>query len=185
MYSGPVVAAKDLLISYKQKLAKAKLTVSNYRDLLWKPMQTFVDANVKRASYLHEDADVKLLLIAVVEDGFRLLTVDSHGISERSSYAAIGSGEDSATAMLRWRKPSDTIDVQAAIYFAYEAKRIGEVSPHVGKHTFVNILCPKHGLRRPLPESEIAEVAEAFKRFGPQSFDWKWKLSSSPWPQLS
>jgi 20S proteasome alpha/beta subunit len=185
MYSGPLVAAKDLLTSYEQKLARAKFTVSNYRDVLWKPMQVFADANAKRASYQQEDADVKLLLIAVVEGGFRLLTVDSNGIREHSYHAAIGTGEDSATAMLRWRKPTDTTDLQAAIYFAYEAKRIGEVSPHVGKHTFINVLCPKHGLRRPIEEKEIEEVKEAFNRFGPQPFDWKWKLSSSPWPQLS
>lgn len=186
MYSGPTVAAKDILIAYKRKLARKKLTVENYRDALWGPMQVFVDAETRRSSFQLEPNEVKLLIVAAVEGDFRLVTVGPHGITEHQYHAAIGSGEDSATAMLRWRGPTATSDLQEGMYAAYEAKRLGERSPHVGKYTtFLNVLCPQYGLRYALSDDDLNELKQAFEKFGPQRFDWKWKLSSWPWPQIT
>ena len=181
MYSGPLTLAHDLVAEYEKKLKRAKLRVENYRDVLWKPMEAFVDANEKR-TFLQGSSDVSLLVVALVDHSFRVITIDSHGIAEHPYFGAIGTGQDSALALLRWRKPDRWTDVQAALYFAYEAKRLGEVSPHVGsQYTHMCVLWPDEGniLEKIVTSRDKSELEEAFKRFGPQPFDFGWRLSSA------
>jgi 20S proteasome alpha/beta subunit len=179
MYSGPLVTSKDLIESYKKSLKKARFRLTNYKDILWKPMRVFLDAN-QHKEYLQENMEVSLLVVVLVEDKFRIVTIDSHGIRENSYFAAIGTGEDAATSMLRWRQPTHTTDLSSALYFAYEAKKLGERSPHVGKAlTHLNILSREKNtiLSKRLGPQEINELRDAFKRFGPQPIDPSWTLT--------
>jgi hypothetical protein len=58
---------------------------------------------------------------------------------------------------------------------------MGEVSPYVGKHTFIMVLAPRETgiVDRYVDSTEMVELEEAFKRFGPQEFDGSWKLSTA------
>jgi 20S proteasome alpha/beta subunit len=170
MFAGPLMPAKDLVRIYKKALKKAPaLKIGNYKELLWKPMQDFTDAN-RDKDYL-ESTDAQLLIVALVEGSFRILTIDASGPRESSYFGAIGTGADSAMAMLRWRKPTDKMQLNRAIYCAYEAKKLGEVSPHVGKQTFINVLSDKKGLLYwTLKPEEISALGEKFSRFGPQPY---------------
>jgi 20S proteasome alpha/beta subunit len=180
MFAGPDVLAKDFIATYSKRLKNAKLRIDNYRDVLWKPMGEFIDA-IDNKPHI-QDSRIELLVVALVEDSFRIVRVDGNGITDHSGYGAIGTGQDSATSLLRWRKPTQKTDVEAAAYFAYEAKKLGEVSPYVGKvYTHMNLLWPnrKAILRYTFTSQDINELENAFKRFGPQPFDWTWKLSTS------
>jgi hypothetical protein len=82
----------------------------------------------------------QVLVVLSLDDQFRLINVDQHGISETPFFAAIGTGADSALSMLRWRRTNSDTSMNSAIYCAYEAKRFGEVSPHVGKFTYIHVI---------------------------------------------
>jgi hypothetical protein len=182
MYSGPLIPAKDLLSNYAEVFEPddVELTRDNYRDLLWQPMRKFVEENEARSGY-QDSVDVSLLSVNWIGNSFRILTIDSHGIHDHAYFGAIGSGADSATSMLRWRRPSNQTDLHAALYFAYEAKTLGEVSPHVGEHTHLNIISRQvqtGGISSKIIGSQgVKELEDLFKRCGPQEFEWGWKMS--------
>lgn len=173
MFSGPLMPARDLIQNYTKALKRAKaLKAVSYTALFWQPMQDFVDANQNK-DYL-ESTDAQLLVVALVEGTFRILTIDANGIREAPYFAAIGTGGDSATAMLRWRKPTNRTPLNAVIYYAYEAKKFGEVSPHVGKRTYINILSTRQKglLDRSYKQEDFSELDEKFDRLGPQPYKW-------------
>jgi hypothetical protein len=178
MFSGTLTASKDLLKIYEQDLSGVELTIRNYKDVLWKPMEAFCD-ETRDKTYL-EEIGVKFLFVIAIDKEFRLVSINEHGPRDHDYYAAIGTGDDSATAMLRLRRPSHRTDIYAALYFVYEAKRIGEVSPHVGKLTHLNRLWigPNGIDGGVLTSTDVGELDEAFKHFGPQPFDWSWGLTS-------
>jgi len=180
MYSGPLILAGDLISDYEDALRDEALTRQAYRDRLWVPMKSHLDKMEKSAEFLPGQDQPQLLIVLILEKEFRLVTVDEHGISESPFFAAIGSGSDSAIAMLRWRRADALTPMNTAIYYAYEAKRLGEVSPHVGKFTYVRIVKPildwtiGNTIVRP---TGIAKLAEAFTLFGPQPIEPFWHLS--------
>jgi hypothetical protein len=183
MFSGPLIPTKDLLSSYAEAFEPddVELTRDNYKDLLWEPMRKFIEQNDARSGY-QDSVDVSLLSINWFGNAFRILTIDSHGIHDHAYFGAIGTGADSATSMLRWRRPSNMTNLHAGLYFAYEAKRLGEVSPHVGVHTHMNIISPfvsAGGITSKIISSQgVQELENLFKRCGPQEFDWAWKMSN-------
>ncbi|HYL77868.1 MAG TPA: hypothetical protein VEU96_26890, partial [Bryobacteraceae bacterium] len=147
---------------------------------LWKTMGEFNDANIARV-YQQDEVKVELLIVALIEGQFRILSLDEHGPRDHPYFGAIGTGQDSAMSSLRWRSPTDFTDMHAAIYFAYEAKRMGEVSPYVGKlRTYINVLKPvdDYGILCGVVTGDgIVELGKAFRLFGPQSFNPQWRLS--------
>ena len=170
MFSGPLNPARDLIKLYKKAFRKTRVPrIGDYRDVLWKPMQDFTDMNQNKP-YL-ESTDVQLLAVALVEGSFRILSLDANGPRDHPHFGAIGTGGDSATAMLRWRKPTDRTHLGPAEYYAYEAKKLGEVSPHVGKRTYMKVLSAERNLGvKNLKAEEIVELEEKFKRLGPQPY---------------
>jgi len=175
MYAGRWDLARDVIKIYKSKLKRSKITTQNYRSVLRKPMDSFfVDDSFE------PDGDVDLLAVARVDGDLRIVQINRRSITVERDFYAVGTGAPSATALLKWRKVSPRTDLNAALYFAYEAKRIGEVSPFVGKiMTYLYVLNVKSTpiIEQILTTHEVTQLAEAFKRFGPQEFDYAWRLS--------
>jgi hypothetical protein len=171
MFAGPLMPAKDLLQLYKKALKKnGAFKIETYKDVLWKPMHEFIESNQDKVH--QENTDVQLLIVAIVKGSFRLLSLDENGIREHPYFGAIGTGGDSATAMLRWRKPTGRTHPHLVTYYAFEAKKMGEVSPYVGKRTYITVLSIEKNVLKSweFKPEQITELEENFKKFGPQPY---------------
>jgi hypothetical protein len=71
--------------------------------------------------------------------GFLFTIMPDCSVHRQESFAVIGSGGSVAQAALFQRKYQRTLDIQEAIYYAYEAKRLSEVAPGVGPETTVAV----------------------------------------------
>ena len=180
MFSGPLLPAEDLISDYAQHLTGRTLTRATYREELWEPMKTHLANASKHEGFVDGAGDSPQVLVVIgIDNQFRLVSIDERGISEAPYFAAIGTGADSAISSLRWRKPDNNTSMHSVLYYAYEAKRFGEVSPHVGGFTYIKII----GLR---PGSYLAQTIvlpngikrlnKAFAEFGPQPLDKYWHL---------
>ncbi|WP_424672828.1 hypothetical protein [Candidatus Binatus sp.] len=94
-------------------------------------------------------------------------------------FYAIGSGAPIANASLFQRKYHCDLDLDLAIYYVYEAKKLGQVNPDVGEATYIDVLRPgKNGrvLVQSMTDEGVEFLYEKFKKFGPQKAEGKIKL---------
>ena len=109
------------------------------------------------------------LIAGFIGDEPHLLLMDRCGVVRQSEvFASVGSGAPIAMAALRQRGFKSSMSVDEAIYYIWEAKRLSEIAPGVGRKTDIGILIPGD-LRLPSP-FVIPELDEAYKRFGLQKF---------------
>lgn len=172
MYAGPVVAAEELLSCYHSHLrSSTRLTIENYRDVLWEPMEAFQERAEQRN--FCEASTVELLVSAYVDGDVKLMSLSSDGMRDCAFYGSVGTGSNSADAILQWRRLKGGLPLRDAVYYAYEAKRFGEVSPYVGEDTGIIVFqSGSLGMQTYFitPES-MASLDFDFKRFGPQPFE--------------
>ena len=183
LFAGTVDYAEDAISTYRDRLSKVSLTLSGYKEELYVGFQEFSDSLIRRGV---ERPDVQLLIAGFIEGEPRITYVDSHGVQLIPSVAAIGSGAYMADAILRWRKPDQYLSTHAALYFVYEAKRLGEASPSVGKvRTHIQILEELNGggfrVSTLLPKA-LSYLSNQFEKFGPQEF--KGENDAFPWEAL-
>ena len=87
------------------------------------------------------------------------------------TFAAIGSGALLAEASLMQRDYSSIATIEYATYLAYEAKRLGERAPGVGRETNIMVMVdgPNGPRYKELFRDQLSTTLEnLFKRFGPQ-----------------
>ena len=92
-----------------------------------------------------------------------------------TNFSLIGSGAYTAEPALHARAQTSNTRLPDAVYNVYEAKRLGESSPHVGKETRLYVLkCPdpvkqdpKLRVKMLKPEGE-KELSKRFKKYGPR-----------------
>jgi 20S proteasome alpha/beta subunit len=177
MFAGLLDDSKDLIAAYRQHLFKTPITSHNIKTELWAPMKNFLDKSECESEFMEPGGKPELLVAAFVNQKPRLLTISEHGISSNSFYGCIGTGADSATAMLRWRKPDLDCPLDRAIYYAYEAKSFGEVSPHVGKQTYMLVLKPHDDLDLKVATVEdegLGVLQKLFDDIGPRPIHSHW-----------
>jgi hypothetical protein len=98
-----------------------------------------------------------------------------------TNFSLVGSGAYAAEMALHARKQTANTSLNQALYNVYEAKKIGETSPHVGAKTRMLVLHPPdQGSRRltvqlVTPTGENA-LDELFRKYGPKPMD--------RWPDL-
>ncbi len=180
MFAGPLLTAEDLVSDYAEHLTGRTLTRSNYKEELWEPMNAHIAKASEHEGYIEGASESPQVLVVIgIDNHFRLVSINEHGIREAPYFAAIGTGADSASSSLRWRKPDNNTPMHSALYYAYEAKRFGEVSPHVGEFTYIKIIefRPDSSLAQTiiLPKG-IKRLNKAFAEFGPQPLDKYWHL---------
>jgi hypothetical protein len=95
------------------------------------------------------------------------LRQDCH-VEEAEAFACIGSGEYIAHGALFQRKFRWGLDIEEAMYYVYEAKRLSEVAPGVGRSTHLRIVEPDGVL--PLSQQELLALENQYQRFGLQPF---------------
>ena len=86
------------------------------------------------------------------------------------AFATIGSGSLLAQASLMQRDYSSISTIEYATYLAYEAKRLGERAPGVGRETSIMVMVdgPNGPGFKELLRDQLSTLEELFKQFGPQ-----------------
>ena len=96
-------------------------------------------------------------------------------ITEEDPFTCIGSGSSAAMVMMFKRQYRSRLRYDEALYYVYEAKRMAEVSPGVGKETHIVILRHNHSRQQGetvviTGQSGIPALEKQFERFGPQLY---------------
>lgn len=93
---------------------------------------------------LDDDIECELILAGFVNAESHLFVVSGDGsVSFEDDFAAIGSGADLATAVLRFRKQHSRRSLPDTLYRLYEAKKFAQMEPNVGRRTYLDVLRPR------------------------------------------
>jgi len=108
---------------------------------------------------------------------WRLFEISPREIDEENQFAAIGAGASTAKASLLSRAyDPHNMDVRAALYYVYEAKRKSESVPGVGKQTYLTLVefnPTSHGMVYHHFGADEAQysLSEQYDVFGGREFD--------------
>lgn len=211
MFAGNVSKTKELLDRYIGLFKKPGIerTSENILELLREPLESQNRADVAAylsASYgmdydewLERDVNAQqnlisglphwrtycqLIIIWLGADFVRLFQITDR-VEEMPSFTAIGIGTNAALTSLFSRKYAVYHDLKEAIYYAYEAKRVSETVPGVGKETHLVILefggAETGGLNiyYTLASCELDQLAKQYAQFGPRPYQ-KLMAADSP-----
>jgi hypothetical protein len=183
LFSGTLDHAEDALAIYRDRLSKNPLTLAGYKEELYAGYAEFKDGLRRRGI---KRTDVELIVAGFIQSEPRIIYISSRGVATVQSFVAIGSGSLLADAILRWRKPVQFLATNDALYYAYEAKKMGESSPHVGKNiTSLNIIEEVDGggfRSMSILGTGMQYLQKQFEKFGPQ--DYRGDRDSFPWGSL-
>jgi len=170
-----VMVAQDIedstyLIQFCKHRLSGSATFDSVKEQLWQGMQDFKRA---LAGIGRDHSDVQLLVLGFIENEPMIIYLDEQGPVASEAFLAIGPGGAAAEAMLTWRKLTRHTPLDEAIYYLYEAKRIAEAFPLVGKST--TILTMQNHPEKPfvvcrLSEDCIEQLSNQFEKIGPQSY---------------
>ncbi len=132
-----------------------------YRQIAWDVSSHRLDVELIVAGFLpgrHQDREPVIVKLSGEE------------VNICDTFAAIGSGALLANASLMQRDYSSIATIEYATYLAYEAKRLGERAPGVGRETSIMVMVdgPDGSTFRELFRDQIATLESLFGRFGPQ-----------------
>jgi hypothetical protein len=171
--SGQLEDCQDLMTIYKRRLGSRELNLPDLKEEMVVGMKEF-KSDLSRTGR-RSKTDAQLLVTGFVEGVATILFIEEKSVS-RVPFGVIGTGAGPADAILRWRMAKESFDpfssLHDVVYCVYEAKRFGELSPHVGKriteiivvgpsgtgHLNISITGPDH----------IEFLAGEFGKYGPQ-----------------
>lgn len=132
---------------------------------------------------------IELLVCGFIDGVATIVKLTEDHVTVCEKYAAIGAGAFLAEADLMQRDYLDFAGVDYATYLAYEAKRLGERAPGVGRATgLVALLNGQSGVTMDIFNVEQLPLLERkFKRFGPQplSADKLKRLPRDAWIRVN
>ncbi len=182
MFSGNLEDAEDLLRLYKRRLASVTLTLESYKDELWAGMQEF--KSIVSGRTYRKKSDVQLIVAGFIESDPKVIYAGPNGIAVPPFFQTIGTGASAADVLLRWRNPTQFSNLREVMYFVYEAKKLAETSPYVGKQTTILVIEEKQdgGIRwHVLKPRGFDALKSEFEKFGPKPFAPDDKF---PWNEL-
>jgi 20S proteasome alpha/beta subunit len=157
-------------LSYEEflEMGKEKLSPEVYSQLAFDISQQSIEA--------------ELILIGAMDADFSIFLCQAGEITTCQDFAVIGSGSMVAEPILYQRELSAATDLPRALYVVYEAKRLGEISPGVGRETWMQVgsiddtvLNEKTGRYeiedvtwRWVDDARLEMIEKAFKQFGPK-----------------
>ncbi len=202
VYAGVVSPAKELIEDYKERLEKEPLTHANARRKIgsvyahWKKKllnrsagMTFghsydwvVKNNLDSMDVLLANMpSVELLIVGFLAQRPQdispqsiIFHVAGNVVNEIDDIQGIGIGWQNAEPIIGFRKYTAKCGLGEALYFVYEAKRLGEVSDTVGKMTTILVLQPNTtgGLTQKVVTSEGSSfLKRSFATYGPRPLD--------------
>ncbi|MFZ1007827.1 MAG: hypothetical protein WAN65_13375 [Candidatus Sulfotelmatobacter sp.] len=116
---------------------------------------------------------VQLLIAGFVDRKAFLFELVSDEVSVVTNFSMIGAGSYTASPALHARSQTRATMLDQALYNVYEAKKMGEGSPSVGKKTMMRVLHPPATIGGPVCEqivtaSGAAALEELFGEYGPK-----------------
>lgn len=182
LFAGPVTAGQEMLRLYQKRLKGMAITEDNIFTALQEPMDEFRE----RVSRRKRDPEsppqyVDLLIFGFVEAIPRIFSIgQGYELQEHSAHCVIGSGAQAAWPILDWRGLSSMSRLDEALYVAYEAKRIAEAGPPIGKKITMLAFIEPYGQSDPrltqITFEDMHFLAEAFETFGPRPVTLDWHL---------
>ena len=200
LIAGPIATAREMAgycgVRIDGKSTPAEL-LQGLRDGIGDYKQVFADSHVKSRlgiSYLEfmsdgefPDKDVRREIcweiknhysqVEIIVAGFCgkwpvILKVSGDSVCECDDFAVVGSGAPAAESSLFYRSQNMHSSIDLTVYQVYEAKRLAEGSPGVGKTTKEVIFFPCGDYRYVL-QSGFRELDNHFASFGPQRITLK------------
>src|SRR5262249_12921976 len=120
----------ELGISYEEfrQTGKSSFPEDLYRDLLWE--------------IRNHRSGAELIVSGFISGYPRIFKISGDVVWPCNDFAVIGSGTFNGESALRWREQSSTQNLETTIYNVWEAKRLSENVPGVGKKTILLIMRP-------------------------------------------
>lgn len=188
LYSGSLDHAEDAIAIYKSRFKATPLDLLHCKEQVHMAFEEVKDSLKRRAV---KRVDIDLIIAGFIETEPRIIQANSRGVWSLPAFATIGAGALVADAVLRLRKPFARTDSSEVLYYVYEAKRLAEASPFVGKvHTDIWVLeeyydsalkARKIEWKR-LHKSGLDYLHAQFERFGLQSYQGR--PEAFPWGSL-
>lgn len=181
MYAGDVEYAGDAVEILKSHLGGHPLRLKDYKEKLWSGIEEVKAAALRRGTRRFEE---QFIMAGFIEDLPRIIYTTNKFVSSPEHFQCIGAGWQVADAMLRWRELTKQTSLQDALYFSYEAKRMAELSPHVGKKLTSMIVLKADGDHfgfKFVSPAGLEYLEEQFHEFGPRTFSPK---AEFPWSVL-
>jgi 20S proteasome alpha/beta subunit len=163
---------------YRKQLKDADISDETVHGLLAKPMSDFNERVKARAFIAPKTIPVELILFGFIESVPRIFYVSQKTakVVEQDFKYAIGSGSSAATTMMEWRGISEDSSLDEVLYALYEAKRIAETGPPVGKKMTMLAFIEPDGKLGQVTFKDMPLLAEAFDQFGPKPISPDWRL---------
>jgi hypothetical protein len=177
--SGPLDQIEDVVAIYKRRFSERPPKIQEYKEELAVGYREFKDSLTRRGI---KRPTAELIIGGFIEGEPKIAHVGPQGIYACPYFYAIGTGAVIADAMLRWRHPGRFSDLYGTMYFVYEAKRMSEASPFVGKsitHLFIGSSASDGNMSlEQISGKRLKLLEKDFKRFGPREFsptyDFPW-----------
>lgn len=167
--SGTMDHLDELLQVYRDRNGSTPLSLRHFREELYVGFKEFREGLKRRGQ---RTTDAHLIVAGFIERVPKIISVNKDGVFEVPSFCAIGSGAPHADTILRFRDSVKQAPLDMVIYFVYEAKKFGELSPHVGKTTILEVLSRTRegvftiqGFRH-----ELDILEQWFRELGPKDF---------------
>jgi hypothetical protein len=167
MFSGPWEDYMNLKRILMRRVNAVTLDLGNYREVLsegWKEFDAIFREN--------KETDVQCVVAGFLECEPVIIRVEKEGVGRVPFCAAIGIGGYHADTLLSWRKITQFTNLEWVLYYAYEAKKFGELcSGDVGERTIMEVLSldVEGKFQIDLVRESGFEILEGwFKRFRPQ-----------------
>ena len=110
----------------------------------------------------------ELIIFRITDEGSEIYQVsDELDVTVERDFCSIGSGATNADSWLHFREQNALMRRDDTIYTLYEAKKFSEISPSVGKKTYIDVI-DHHGKITTLGEAEMTELEKRYRRYGPK-----------------
>jgi ATP-dependent protease HslVU (ClpYQ) peptidase subunit len=113
------------------------------------------------------DSEAQIIVSGFLNSRPVIFTVTGESVASCDDFAVIGSGSQLAEAALYHRDQSFMNGINRTIYCVYEAKRLAEKAPGVGRRTQMFVFRPD-GSMAIIPDQGLRLLDTWFTRFGPQ-----------------
>jgi hypothetical protein len=143
-------------ISYDEFMSKGSTFLSEdvHRELCWEIKTHYSQA--------------ELIVAGFCGQWPVLLKVSGDSVCECDDFAVVGSGTPVAESSLLHRSQNMHNSIDLTVYQVYEAKRLAEKSPGVGKVTKLAVFFPGRKFQYVL-QAGFKKLEEQFENFGPQT----------------
>ncbi len=178
LYAGKWEDARELKRLLMKHANSEALTLDNCIALLTEGQKDFKKWLKRLAK---KDSDAQCVIAGFVEKEPRIFQIDASVVESLPYFAAIGIGAYHAHTILSWRKMNQFVNLERALYCAYEAKKFAQLCKDVGQETLIEVisLAENGSLRiEHMRYSLIKTLDQWFASYGPQSVPYNLSLPS-------